>query len=204
MSKLKARQAQPLLSGVVFAMIKAMKPEKQLLVLMLGAPGAGKSYFARSLAKQFGMTRIVADEVRTRLFGSIEAGIPPERKRQAYEIVNQEMKDALRTGHSVIRDNQNNHRADRDMCRGVAEEVGAHTVIVWVQTPEEVAIQRCMERDATPDQLKLDKATAQQFHDRSMTAIERPTIEEDFVTISGTMDFAEQLAIFRQHVASRG
>ncbi len=171
-------------------------PENQLLVMMLGVPGSGKSYFARNAAEQLGMTRITADEVRHRLYGSIDAARTPERKLAVYNTVNQEMEQALRRGESVVRDNQNNHRTDRDMCRRLAQEVGAHAIIVWVQTPQSLAIQRCVERLATVDQIKLDEETAQDFYNRSMRAIEIPTADEIVIRVDGTASFETQFETF--------
>lgn len=168
--------------------------------MMLGTPGAGKSYFARNLAKHLDLKRITADEVRTRLFGDINTGRTPQNHQATYNIVNQEMQEALYKGQSVVRDNQNNHRRDRAMCQTIAREAGARAVIVWIQTPRDVAMKRCVEREDTPDQLKLDIKTAHEFYDRSMQAIETPTVNEDCVSIDGTIDFADQLKAFNEYL----
>ena len=174
--------------------------ERQLLVMMLGVPGAGKSYFARNLAEQLDMTRVTADEVRTRLYGSIEAAHTPERKLDVFRIVNQEMEQSLRSGESVVRDNQNNHRRDRDMCRKLAQEVGAHAIIVWVQTPQALAIQRCGERSAAVDQIQWDETEATRHYNNSLQAIERPTPDEACIQIDGTADFEEQFKVFSSNL----
>ena len=170
---------------------------KQLLVMMLGSPGAGKSYFARNLAEQYDMRRVNADAVRTRLFGSINAGRTPENHKKTYETVDREMEEALRQGRSVIRDNQNNHEADRAKARGIAVEVGALAVVVWIKTPREVAVKRMMERPETPEQLQLDEQTAQEFIDSSHAALEEPGADEPCVVINGQIPFEDQLALFQ-------
>ncbi len=58
-----------------------------------------------------------------------------------------------------------------------------------------------MEREAAPDQLKLDEATAREFYDKSIQAIDKPTTDEDYLLIDGTAEFPEQLEVFIKHAA---
>lgn len=78
--------------------------KRQLLVMMLGVPGSGKSFFARQLADSLGFVRVSSDAIRTRLFGR-----PDPRPSQRYSdvpmaLMNLYAEDALATGRSVIRE----------------------------------------------------------------------------------------------------
>jgi adenylate kinase family enzyme len=58
-----------------------MKPSMARLVIVSGAPGAGKTTLARRLAAELAMPLIVRDDIKEALMGSRTVPTPPARAR---------------------------------------------------------------------------------------------------------------------------
>lgn len=101
------------------------KPNRQLLIMMAGPMGSGKTTFARQLAAKRNFQRINADMIRQELFKDYAEWSQPDNKAKVFEILDSRCLQALRAGHSVIRDYQHNSRRGRGRIRAMADEVGA-------------------------------------------------------------------------------
>jgi predicted kinase len=112
----------------------------QTLFLMLGYPGSGKTTTAKALCQLTGAEHILADVERAKHFA--QPTHSREESHALYTELNGQAATLLRQGKSVVFDaNFNTFRA-RQNIRQVATFYGAQTVIVWVQTPKDVAFTR--------------------------------------------------------------
>ena len=199
---------------------KAWLPDRQLLVMMLGVPGSGKSAFARQLAEALDFDRVSTDAIRTELFGEPMPHTPhtsdqpnPETEAKftvpTFNELNRRAETSLLAGRSVIRDHMHHRSHWRDgIGQHQADLVGALPVVVWIETPYEIAHQRGMNRAKSADTRTETDAermwsTINHFHD----SIDPPGDHEICIRIDGQATFADQLRHFiescREHAQTR-
>ena len=100
--------------------------------------------------------RVNGDTIRQQLFKDYAEWSRPEAKTKIDAILEAQVRRALEAGQSVIRDHRHGSRAKRDESRQIAAEYGARPVIVWVQTPAEIAIKRTIARPQAADSIIFD------------------------------------------------
>lgn len=106
------------------------------LVVFLGFPDSGKTYFAKQLAKKLNAVTLNTDALRLSMFGSLETidKFRVNDKTRLYSDVFGAMDYAARqtllAGHSVIYDAQQTKRKDRHGIEKIAHESGAVPILV--------------------------------------------------------------------------
>ena len=166
-------------------------PNKPLLIMLYGFPGAGKTYFARQLCENLQAAHVQGDRIRAELFEK------PRYDKQEDVIVSQLMmymaEEFLSAGLSVVYDTNATRATQRHALRDLARRVHAHPLLVWLQIDIESAFTRSIKRDrrraddkyATP----LDRTTFESV----ISYMQNPAAIEDYVVISGKHLFSTQL-----------
>lgn len=153
------------------------------LYMMLGYPGAGKTTTAKIIAELTGAVHLTSDVIRLELFPLPE--FTEEEHQTLYEIIDKRAEDLLLAGKSVIYDANLNRFEHRDQKYSICRKVKARSVLVWVQTPVEVAKKRATElaeNNPTRPFGNLDETT----FDRLAIAIEPPHKTEQHFVLDGT------------------
>jgi predicted kinase len=152
------------------------------LYLFIGAPGAGKTSVAYIISEATGAKHLWADVERHKLFPTPTHSL--EESTILYDKLNATADYLLAQGRSVVFDTNFNFYADREKLRVIGDKHNAQTVLVWMDTPIEVARVRA-----------LDPNTIRNGYTRSMTAVqfndivsklESPHDHENFIKIDGT------------------
>lgn len=191
------------------ALTEVYKPQRQLLVMMLGVPGSGKSTFARQTSAALGFKRFSSDALRTELYGRPDVHIlteagqrvsSPELKRldnEIFAVLNARVEEALLAGYSVIRDHIHHHSHWRELGARQASLVGALSVMVWIKTPLALAHERGMTREARVDSInETCPDLMSEKIDKWHRTVDLPAKGEICIEIDGRWDFAEQLKYF--------
>jgi len=113
------------------------------LYLFIGYPGSGKTSVAKLIKEATGAVHLWADHERLDMFG-----VPTHSKAESsklYEHLNHLTDQLLSEGKSVIFDTNFNFYNDRQYLREIADSHGAETIIVWVNTPKELAKKRAVD-----------------------------------------------------------
>jgi len=114
-----------------------------LLILMCGLSFAGKTTLARTLASHYGWHYLSLDLVNTeRGVGLDGNAISPQEWTLTYTEAYRRMQEALRAGHSVVYDETNFLRAQRDQLRSIAARYQAEPYVLYVATSEAEARRR--------------------------------------------------------------
>lgn len=176
---------------------------KSYLFLMLGLPGSGKTYFAENLAKKMGAIHLNSDAMRMAIFGSREETdkIYHSKSRlilntYTFGALNYAALSALKSGSSVIYDANNNTEQERLDTVAAMQGDGAVPVVVWVQTAQEVAVKRVLERRETASQRRLSADVAQAYITKIAGETEPPSKDESLIIIDGTIPFEDQFIAF--------
>ena len=152
------------------------------LYLMLGYPGAGKTTTAKVISELTGAEHISSDETRLKMFP--HPSFSESEHSQLYHLLDKRTEEALRAGKDVIYDanlNRYRHRKEKyDICA----RTGVQPVLIWVQTPKELAKARA----TGPHRANLvpDNESPQEMFERISRVIEPPHPNEPYVTLDGT------------------
>jgi predicted kinase len=165
-------------------------PNKPLLILLYGFPGAGKSYFARRLCEQLQAAHVQGDRIRSELFET------PRYDKQENAVVSQLMDymthEFLSAGMSVVYDMNAMRVSQRHALREVARRTHTQPVLIWIQIDTESAFARVSKRDRrrTDDKYAapIDRAT----FDNVVSHMQNPQTAEDYAVISGKHSFDTQ------------
>ena len=169
--------------------------QKPLVVVFLGSIGSGKSFFARQLAQASGTVRINTDAMREAM-GEVWS---EQSNRRVWGAMDYSVEQILSAGQSVIYDAARFNRAEsRELLAQLAEKTGAKVIVVWIDTPREVASLRAQTRELTDDQRPVSKQDAEDIIDNHEKKFDPPEGHENVIKISGEIPFEEQYKIFTE------
>ncbi len=123
------------------------------LYILIGAPGSGKSTWARGNADRLKAEVIGADDIRVEFHA---AGRNPLNGDQVFAEVERRAREVLRAGRSVILDATHFLRKYRRYAHHIARAANARQVAIWFDVP----LEECLRRNAS--------RTAQQFGDEAV------------------------------------
>ena len=161
--------------------MKSLSLSKPHLIIMVGLPGSGKTFFAEKFAETF-HAPLVSREKVTQKLGHHDA---------TDEILSDQLVELTKTGQSIVVDGMANTRVMRNDLMKLAKHAGYATLIVWVQTDPATAKSRAL-RTGQSDQRQLrdaDDFDAASRHFSPPVAAEKP------VVISGKHTYATQAKV---------
>jgi hypothetical protein len=114
------------------------------LVAVSGLPGTGKSYFSRQLSEKLDCVIIESDALRKKIFS------PPtyssQESQHLFQVCHFLAEDLLKKGISVIVDATNLIEYHRERLYRIAEQLGLKLIIVRVEAPQEIVLDRLRKR----------------------------------------------------------
>lgn len=176
--------------------MKSLSLSKPHLVVVVGIPGAGKSFFANKFSETFHAPLVSTDELKKYVASDSDTGGPKNNKlKDLAELMLVELLKAKRT---IVYDGLLSTRKDRQDIVSIAKKAGFQPLFVWVQTEPGSAKQRATRKSAGKSAI-----TAEQF-DAELAKFSDLKRDENYVVISGKHTFATQLKIvLRRLVESR-
>jgi predicted kinase len=166
-------------------------PNKPLLILLYGFPGAGKTYFARQLCEHLQAAHIQSDRIRYELFEQ------PRYDKQENEIVIHLMdymtSELLNAGVSVVYDVNVMRLAQRRLLRDMARKMHVIPILIWLQIDVESAFGRISGRDRRRSDDKFSPNIDRTTFEEIINHMQNPGHDEDYIVISGKQTFQTQL-----------
>jgi hypothetical protein len=169
--------------------------------MIIGLPGAGKSFFARHFSDTFGAPLVTADQLRFELFekskyNQLENGL-------VKRLTDLQLTELVKTKSSILVDGICNSRTERQDLEQFAAQHNYGTLLVWVQTDEPTSKARATRRTAKrPGDEYNTSLTPEQF--AAFTKRFVPPAKEDYVVISGKHTYTTQAkAVLRKLSAPR-
>lgn len=166
-------------------------PNKPLLILLYGFPGAGKTYFARQLCDHLQAAHVHGDRIRSELFEK------PRRDREENEVIDHLMDymtgEFLNANMSVVHDTNAMRLTQRRQLRELGRKTGAQTLLIWFQVDPESAFTRATKRDRRRADDKYSPPIDRPTFERIASGMQNPN-NEDYVVISGKHTFNTQLS----------
>jgi predicted kinase len=172
-----------------------MKPAETIkphLIIMVGIPSSGKSFFAEHFAETFKAPIVSYDILRKEFFPN------PTYSEDEDEIIskvsNYILSEFLKTKKTVILEGQTDLRTKRFEITKSARLAGYEPLFIWVQTETMTARKR-----ANKSSPKKPAITGDEF-DAKLKKFNTPNKNEQFIVISGKHTYASQLKIVLKHL----
>jgi len=165
---------------------------EQMLYLMVGYPGSGKTTVARIIHELTGAVHLWADHERQQMFKNPQHS--HEENIKLYDELNDRTEELLRAGKSVIFDTNFNFYKDREHLRRIAARNGVHAVVMWVTTPQNLARERATQHSDGVDTRVWGNMPANDF-DRIARNLQPPKEDEHVIELNGvgiTPDYIQQ------------
>lgn len=170
--------------------MKDLQLTPPLLIIVMGVPGSGKTFFGRQFAEQYNLPRISEDVIRFELFEQ------PQFDKDEYEIIDRivhyTLAQMMKTKQSVICEGLFLRLEQRKQLYELASLCGYHTLTVWLQTDAETAMTRAARRDRRSPDSKFSYPIDQETFTRIARTLQRPVTKEPVLVISGKHTYRSQ------------
>lgn len=160
--------------------MKPLSLTKPHIIVMLGIPSSGKTFFAEQFATTF-HTPFIHYAKLAKLSGLSSTGI--------HKIVAYQLRELLKTKQSIIIEGFAESRADRTALTKRAHSAGYEVLYVWVQTDPNAAMQRAVRSLAQEGKRTM---SARQYEQQANTFV-MPLATDSVAVISGKHTFASQV-----------
>jgi predicted kinase len=160
--------------------MKSLSLSQPHLIIMVGVPGSGKTFFAEKFADTFHAPYISYEKL-VALVGDPNAPID--------EVLYYQLTELLKTRQSIILEGAGDTRPQRLELSRLARAAGYETLLVWVQTEPAAAKSRYQKEK------KLHRVTSSKEYDALVDHFAQPSAVEKPVVISGKHTYATQAKI---------
>ncbi|NCQ53838.1 hypothetical protein AUK57_00935 [Candidatus Saccharibacteria bacterium CG2_30_41_52] len=167
--------------------MKPLSLSKPHVIVTVGIPGSGKSFFAEHFAATFKAPLISGERIRKELFGDKQRS--DEQTAISNKITNYLLEEVLKTGRTIVLDSQTDLRSERAVITKKSRDYDYDPLFIWVQTEPTTAKKRATKSNLTADQFesKLKRFSA-------------PHIAEKPIVISGKHTYSSQMKIVLKHL----
>lgn len=173
--------------------MKSLSLSRPLILMVIGVPGSGKSFFARQFSDTFHAPLVSYDYIRSRLFE--QPTYSNKEEAAVYSLAGQQITELLKTEKTFVIDGGLNDKADRASLNKIAHKAGYGSLVVWVQTDEVSSKSRATKRKLTRPGDEYNTALTSEQFQKLAKELSAPAPQEFFVVISGKHTFATQAKV---------
>lgn len=168
--------------------MKSFSLSQPHLLIMVGTPGSGKSFFAEKFSKTFQAPLVSYDKI---------VKLANQDGMAADRYASHLLAELLKTKHAVIFDGPAGSRSQRAELKKFALSSGYRPLFVWVQTDEATARSRFVKQNK-----RMGRRAAEQFAVKLREFIPPSDSEHPVVVISGKHTYATQAKAVLKNLAS--
>ncbi len=167
--------------------MKSLSLSKPHVIVMVGIPGSGKSFFAEQFADTFKAPLVSNGRLRYELFN--EPTYSNDEQAIISRVSDYMLDELYKTQRTFIFEGLADARMDRQLITKKARAAGYEPLFIWVQTESSTA--RLRVKKAAPGKTTISPS---QF-DSALKRFSAPHSSEKAVVISGKHTYASQLRI---------
>lgn len=146
------------------------------MIVMVGIPGSGKTFFAEKFASTFHAPWVCLEEIETLSPGNGNA------------LSNYLLDELLKTQQSIVFDGSAETRTERVELARKAKDAGYETLYIWVQTDAATAEARAL-------RAKRESGLTKEMHDKRLKRFTPLNTAEKPLVISGKHTYASQAKV---------
>jgi len=170
--------------------MEALTLSSPMVVMVVGGPGAGKSFFAGAFANTFGAALVSRDKIRWTLFANHTYS--DNENAMVDQVADLLTTELFRAGKTFILDGGYNTKITREEIAKRAKKHNFRVLTIVVQVDEPTAKHRAENRhENTPGDHYKQSLTAAQFAKQTKD-YQAPEIDAGTVVISGKHNYATQ------------
>ena len=164
--------------------------DSPLLIVMMGLPGAGKTFFARQLANTLNFGYISEDRIRYDIFA--DPKFSQDEQTVTRKIMGYMIEELSRVKRHIILDGRFLNASERQKIHQAMKAAEYKSLTVWVQTEEDLARRRSLKRDKRKPDDKYNSPVTKIEFNSSKDNLQKPEEKENFSVISGKHTFKSQ------------
>jgi tRNA uridine 5-carbamoylmethylation protein Kti12 len=172
--------------------------KKPMIIMTIGLPGAGKTFFARQFADTFKVPIVSYNAIYNLAYGQqVLDDDKYEVCSRAFQHIYAEL---LKTGSTIVLDGFCDTFAMRQQLMLKTKNLGYDYLVVWVQTDDQTALRRSLRSNKREPEQHLPQLNEEQFTILA-DQLEVPK-KEDNVVISGKHTFTTQARMVLRKIAA--
>jgi len=179
-------------SNDLLSYMKPSEPPKPHLIIMVGIPSSGKSFFAEHFADTFKAPIVSYDKLRKEIF--LNPAFSQDENEIIRKVSDYVLSEVLKTKKTVIYEGQTCLRSERYDIAKKAHSAGYEPLLIWVQTETLAAQKRATKYSLEKPALSIDEFKAK------LKKFSPPNKNEKAIVISGKHTYASQLKIVLKHL----
>ena len=182
--------------------MKSLSLSKPLIIVTVGAPGAGKSFFARQFSQTFGAPVVNYDRLRYELFA--EPTYSKDERTIIQRVAEYQVEELIKTQKTFIVDGGGTSKAERLQLKKIAEKSGYGLLIVWVQVDARAAKVRSLKRSKRRTDDAYNQSLSSEQFEKAVKRFTPPTFGEEYIVVSGKHTHTSQAkAVLKKLVTPR-
>lgn len=182
--------------------MKSLNLARPQMLMIIGNPGAGKSFFARQFSETFDAPVVAVDRIRYELFA--KPTFSSDENDLVGRMAHYFTDELFKTKRSFVVDGGCNARADRVRLNQLAQKAGYDVHTIWVQTDLATCRTRALKRNP---KRSVDDQYIPSIDDKTFESLVRRFTEpsrEQHIVISGKHTYNTQAKmVLRKLVAAR-
>ena|SRR3989338_1351887 len=165
---------------------------KPILIATFGYPGSGKTYFSEKLAEDLNCAHLRSDDFRFRIIP--KPTFSNEEHTMVFGLIDFLAEKFLSNGVNVVYDVNLTKKRHRDRVRRIADNTNSHFVLISIETPFEIAVQRAKDRELHSIDRRTVEAISDEYEDLS---------SETYIKIDGLKTYDEQKDIILKQISDK-
>ncbi len=172
------------------ATMRSISLAKPLIVMMIGLPGSGKSFFARQFSDTFGAPLLSYDQLMSEMFFDTFGG--NKEHKAVTRVISSLIEQLVKTKKTFLIDGGLQTKSDRAAIRSYAKTAGYDVLSIWVQTD----VNTCLTRTVKHRNKKNGDTPSAAINEDQFRTLEKrfstPGLQEHAIVISGKHTYAAQ------------